>query len=425
MTDLALRIVRSGYAAVELDRADRNAGDDYETRLLGARTVVLRSRDGARLFYDESVVRRRGAVPAPLRLLLFGRGAVHGLDGQAHRDRKLLLVDVLSADRLGSIVDAVEERLRRRVPAWSGQDVNIFDELATAYGGAVLSWAGVPASGGEADLSRRLARIVDGFGMGDPVSYARAWRARVAADRWARSLVEAVRRGELPAAGGSALDRICGSQLDSRTGAVELLNVLRPTVAVAWLGAFATVRLAEQPDLRARLAAESGARERLAFAQEVRRTTPFVPVLAGRVKRRVDALGLTLEPRDRVLLDVVGINGDPERWPDPGRFDAERFLHVAPGAFDLVQQGGGHPSGHRCPGESLALRLLDVTTKVLADVDYRVVGSAAVDTRRIPTLPGEGPVVRVGGDLTQPRPARGISAGRGGSVAGAARPASE
>jgi fatty-acid peroxygenase len=270
----------------------------------------------------------------------------------------------------------------------------VYDELVRAYGRAVLAWAGIPLEEDADARSRQLAAIVDGFGSAG-LAYARAWRARLEADRWARRLVEDVRGGRRPATAGTALDAIARSELPSHTAAVELLNVLRPTVAVAWLATFAALRLTDLPEWRARLADPAGGRDRFAFAQEVRRTTPFVPVLAGRVRRRAEINGLVVHPGDRLVLDVFGIDHDPARWPDPKRFDPDRFLQAEPGAFDLVPQGGGSPvSGHRCPGESVALCLLDVTSRVLALVDYTV-ADAEVDHTRVPTLPRHGLVAHV------------------------------
>ena len=81
MTDLGFLLARHGYDAVARDRTARGGADTYVSRLLGRRTVVLGDPDGARAFYDESLARRAGAVPPPLAWLLFGRGAVHGMDG--------------------------------------------------------------------------------------------------------------------------------------------------------------------------------------------------------------------------------------------------------------------------------------------------------------------------------------------------------
>ena len=41
-------------------------------RLLGRPTDVVAGSEGVRLFYEESAVQRQGAVPLPLRRILFG-----------------------------------------------------------------------------------------------------------------------------------------------------------------------------------------------------------------------------------------------------------------------------------------------------------------------------------------------------------------
>lgn len=390
MTDLAWRLLREGYDAVSSERAKRGGTDDFEARLLGKRAVVVRSAAGARAFYDESAVRRRGAVPAPLGWVLFGPGAVHTLDGDRHRDRKLMFVDVLAGDQPGPVVDGVETGLREAAAGWAdcpGEELEVFPELVRVYGRSVLRWAGIDLSTHEEDdASRMLACIVDGFGFAGR-AYARAVRARLRADRWAEGLVRDVRAGRRTPSDDAPLARIAAAPLTARTAGVELLNVLRPTVAVAWLGTFAALRLWQSPEWRSRLQDPHRAMDRLAFAQEVRRTTPFAPVLAARATREIVLDGVTIAEHDLLVLDVIGVHLDPGRWSDPARFAPERFLHAMPGAFDLVAQGGGHPAGHRCPGESLVLRILGATLQVLAEVDHEIVGAGPADRSRIPTLP--------------------------------------
>ena len=400
MTDLGIMLARHGYGAVALDRAARGGGDTYVSRLLGRRAVVLGDADGARAFYDESLASRAGAVPPPLAWLLFGRGAVHGTDGTEHRDRKRMFLDVLDPAGLDALVEDVRGALVTRAPGWCGREVDLHRELVGIYGAAVLRWAGVDVPRREADVvSRRLAEIVDGFGFAGP-AYVRAWRARRWADRWARRAVEDVRKGRTAPAAGSALAQLAESDLDARTAGVELLNVLRPTVAVSWLGCFAALALASVPaDRRALLVPEDAVRQRYAFAQEVRRTSPFVPALTARARRDAMVSGVRVRPGDRLVLDVLGIDHHPATWPVPHLFDADRFLDhdevAMTSAFDLVPQGGGHPSGHRCPGESLTLRLLCETVRVLADLELEV-DPAAADATRMPTLPTGAHRVRVG-----------------------------
>jgi fatty-acid peroxygenase len=397
MSDLGLLLLRHGYHAVARDRAARGGGDTYVSRLLGKRTVVVGDPDAARAFYDESLARRAGAVPPPLAWLLFGRGAVHGTDGTLHRDRKRLLLDVLDPDTLGDLVADVGDDLERRIGSWPGRQVDLHDELVIAYGRAALRWAGLDLAPREADdVSRRLAQIVDGFGFAWP-AYALAWRSRRWAERWARTIVDDVRTGRTAPPDASALRRIADSGLDERTAAVELLNVLRPTVAVAWLGVFAAWALARaSADERARLRDPSAVHERYAFAQEVRRTTPFVPALTAVAVRGGEISGVRVRAGDRLLLDVIGIDHHRDHWAEPHQFRPDRFLDrdalTAAAAFDLVPQGGGHPSGHRCPGESLTARLLSQTVRVLAAVETDL-APADVDAARMPTLPeGSGAV---------------------------------
>jgi fatty-acid peroxygenase len=394
MTDLAWGLLRHAYAAVERDRADRCGADDYGTRLLGRRALVVRSPEGVRTFYDEALVARRGAVPPALAWLLFGRGAVHGLDDEEHRSRKALFLDLTAPAELMPTIGTAEQNLDRAIAGWPARgEVTIFGELVSAYGRAAMQWTGLQLGTLEADRwSRRLATLVDGFGFAG-TAYVQAWRERRRCERWAQQVVRNARAG-LGVDDGVPLARIAATDLDDRTAGVELLNLIRPTIAVAWLGTFAAARLAEHPEWRERLRSEHAGEARLAFAQEVRRTTPFVPVLAGRVRHEAEVSGLLVRRGQRIVLDVIGVDHDPVRWADPEEFRPDRFLGITPGAYDLVPQGGGHPMGHRCPGESLTLCLLDVTVRLLADVSYDVV-AGALDRRRIPTLPADGLRVRV------------------------------
>jgi fatty-acid peroxygenase len=398
MTDLSVRLLREGYRAIESDRRRRGGGATYASRLMGRRAVVLSGEAGARLFYDEDVVQRRGAVPPPLAWLLFGRGAVHGLDGAEHRTRKELFLGRLSAGQVASCATLARLRLRTAIEGWPGRRVDVHDELVRAYGGAVLTWVGAELPDDElARLSRAYARIVDGFGFAGR-AYPRAWAARRATDRWARSLVRSVRDGRTPAAEGTVLAAIAANNPDERVAAVELGNVVRPTIAVSWMGTYAVLALAELPDQDAApevLTGEEARAARTALAQEVRRTTPFVPGLAGRARRGAEHDGVAIHPGDFLVLDVRGINLDPDLYPEPHAFRPARFLDRAPTAYDLVPQGGGPIEGHRCPGESMALQLLDVTIEVLAGQELAVESPVATDLSRMPTLPGGGLAVSV------------------------------
>jgi fatty-acid peroxygenase len=232
MTDLALRFLRDGYGAVELDRRSRDGRHSYVSRLMGRRAVVVCGESGARLFYDEEVVQRGGAMPPALAWLLFGRGAVHGLDGEPHRRRKQLFLDQLGPDQVQACAELAGADLRDLLTGSVGREVGLFSELVSVYGRAVIAWAGIDVTRGEAErLSRQLAAIVDGFGFSG-AAYARAWRARLGANAWGRRLIDDVRGGRVVARERSVLQVLAASGLDPHTASVELGNVLRRRSAV-------------------------------------------------------------------------------------------------------------------------------------------------------------------------------------------------
>ena len=184
---------------------------------------------------------------------------------------------------------------------------------------AVCSWAGVPLP--EEDVQQRtreLGAMIDGAGSVGP----RQWRGqllRTRTERWLRALVTAVRQGRIPAPEGSATAVIAshrgpdGELLNVAVAAVELLNVLRPTVAVARFVTFAVLALHKHPETR-RAVAEGGDTERHAFVQEVRRLTPLFPFVGGRVAVPFTWRNHHFAEQDWVLLDST----EPTATRPPG-----------------------------------------------------------------------------------------------------------
>lgn len=382
--DLAAGLLRSGYRAIP--EACQRAGDVpvCPVKLLGKDALVVRGPASVRRFYDPDSIRRAGAVPAPLAALLFGRGAVHGLDGAEHAHRKAGFLDLLDDDASAALQDLVRRHLSAELRERRGETVRVFTLLAEVYGRAVLEWAGISVPHPDR-VGRRLAAIVDGFGISGP-SYATAWAARLWANRWARGLVREARSTSAPPA--TPLEIIAawrdpqGDLLPVRVAAIELLNVLRPAVAVAFLGSYAVQAIDDQPQARRSL---GDPERRHGFTQEVRRVFPFVPALAGIVREHGDWDGEPVEEGQRIVLDVRGTNLDPESWTEPQDFSAERFVDRDVDPFELVPQGGGDPAeGHRCPGEPATIAMISATVEVFAGAAWAVVESGS-NYPRIPT----------------------------------------
>lgn len=413
MLDSTLPFLSRGYAWLP-DLSRRKGPGPVRTRLLGKPAIALRGPAAVTFFYDENHVRRRTALPEPVLSTLFGKGAVHTLDGAEHRGRKALFVSLLKdASGVALLAQQVAEEWERSSKEWTHRPrVTLFDEVSLLITRAVCRWAGVPLAehpddpdDGEARRTARdLVAMVDGFATAGP----RHWRARRARRRQEErlaALVEKLRadEGNASADGAppdSAVRAVAvhrdadGELLDPRTAAVEILNVIRPTVAVTWYTVFGAHALHRHPALRQRLAQDRDGYAR-AFAHELRRFYPFAPFVAGLAPQDLEWHGEAIPEGSLVLLDLYGQNHDPELWHDPYLFDPERFAGREPGRDELVPQGGGDASeGHRCPGEDITLAVLSTLLPRLAQLEYDVPHQdLRIPLNRMPTRPRSGFVI--------------------------------
>lgn len=385
-------LIRQGYQYAPRLLAGAEA---VQTRIMGQRATVLEGPDAARLFYDETRLQRTGAVPRPVRATLFGEGGVQTLDDAAHRRRKELFLQVTRPSAVVSLAALADERWAEAVDRWVDSDrVVLFDEAVKVFGAAVLPWAGVPVS--DVIAGRRafeLAQLVDGFGN-DLRAHLTARAARPRVERWAGALIESVRAGSVTPPEDSAAVLIArhrdasGALLPRSVAAVELINVVRPTVAVAWYVAFAALAV---PAWRTRVLASPA--DLHAFCLEVRRYFPITPVLGARARLDFSWHGHRFRRGQLVLLDVYGTDHDPALWP--GSFDPDRFLDHSPGPYDYLPHGGGDPAhGHRCPGEDIAHVLLAGAVRTLAGLSYDLPPQdLSVPLERMPTSPRSGVVL--------------------------------
>jgi fatty-acid peroxygenase len=395
--DSTLAFLREGYRFIG-ERCDRYGSDIFQTRLLLEPTICLRGRPAVELFYDDERFRRRGAMPIRAQRTLTGVGGVQGLDDAVHRARKAMLMSIMTPAAIRQLGQLFDDEWRARIPIWERSGpVVLYDEAARMLTRAVCAWAGVPLA--DPDVARwtsELHAMIEAPAAVGP----RHWRGllgRRRAERWTGEIVDRARAGALPAPEGSALRVIAehrddrGHPLPRRIAAVELLNVLRPTVAVDRFVVFAALALHDHPQWRERVHGDEPATE--TFVQEVRRYYPFFPVAAARVRRPFEWSGHHFPLGRRVLLDLYGTNRHPELWPGPEQFRPDRFVGWRGDPFGLVPQGGGdHLTGHRCAGEWITIELMKrAVTNLTTAMSYRVPPQdLAISLRRMPALPPSG-----------------------------------
>ena len=393
--DSAPALVRDGYTFIS-KRCDRARSDVVQTRLLFQPTICMRGKEAAELLYDAKRFQRAGAAPKRMQKTLVGEGGVQGLDGGAHRWRKQMFMSLMTPQSIKRLAEMTGDQWRAAVGKWYAMDtVVLFDEVQEILCRAVCLWAGVPLKELEVkQRTRDLALMIEGAGAVG-LKHWQSRQARKRAEHWAGNIVTQIRQGRLEVADGCAAQVIASyhnldaTLLDTRIAAVELLNMLRPTVAIGRYIIFAALALHEHPECQEKLRAE-GAHYAEWFVQEVRRFYPFFPFVAARVRKDFEWNGYHFTKGSRALLDLYATNRDPRLWNNPNTFQPERFRTWQGSAFDFIPQGGGdHYTGHRCPGEWITIEVLKLALHALTmSMTYTVPKQdLRMSLSRIPTLP--------------------------------------
>lgn len=386
------------------ERCEALGSDVFVTRLMLRKTICMRGAAAAALISDPNKFVRHGAAPLRVQKTLFGRGGVQTLDGAAHEHRKQMFMKLMTPVQIGHLMSITERVWREALPHWQAKgEIVLYDELHLLLTRAVCDWTGVPLPASQVRLrANQLTALFDDAGSVGPPHW-RSRRARARSERWIAGLVEQLRAGKIAVPPAAALHHIAfhrdlsGNLLAPRVAAVEVLNLLRPTVAVSVYIVFMAHALHVHPECAERL---HSADEQYAtwFVQEVRRFYPFFPAVPAKVKEDFDWNGYHFPANTRVMLDLHGTNHDARTWRDPYEFRPERFASWDGSPFNFIPQGpGSHAQNHRCPGEWITIEMMKLAARFfLQEMRYTVPPqNLAIDRSRLPALPQSGMVLRL------------------------------
>jgi fatty-acid peroxygenase len=417
--DATLALLREGYDFIPR-RCARLGSDVFRTQLMLRPVLCARGPAAAKTFYADGRFTRRGGMPAITLRLLQDKGSVQLLDGAAHRHRKAMFVDILLDDvRMSALAAAVREEMEAALADWEERrSIDLVDEMVRILTVAGGRWAGLPVEGRSvADRARELGGMVENAGRIGPSAW-RALLARSRHERHVRTLVGRIRAGSLtlpptaPARIVAEHRELAGRPLSEAEAAVEIINLLRPIVAVAWFVGFVAIALARHPNWRQRLAADDDWLE--PFVEEVRRVYPFFPFIGGRAAETFEWRGEEVAAGSWMLLDLYGTDHDAAAVSEPNRFAPERRLSWRDQSCSFVPQGGGRVrETHRCPGERATVEIMKVATAFLTrSMTYEMPSVGVLPMNRYPAVPTDG--VRLSGIRARSLD-RGKGAGEGGS----------
>lgn len=423
--DSSLILLKDGYEFIQ-NRCRKYKTDIFTTHLLGEKVICISGKDAAKVFYDNQNFARKNAAPKRIRSTLFGENGVQSLDGNAHKHRKAMFMSIMTPynlKRLDKITryqwEAAarewEQKTRTTGTLFHKNQLILFDEVQRIMCSIACEWAGVPLLNSEINKrAHDLGKLVDGFG-GAGIRYYEGKCARKRTEAWIQSVIHRIRREDLLPAKNTAAYTIAmhrglnGRRLSIQTAAVELINIIRPMVAIATYITFGALALYEHPDCKIKLVRNENHYD-LMFVEEVRRYYPFTPFVGARVKREFVWNHCLFKKGTLVLLDIYGINHDSRIWRKPYDFLPERFRNWNSNPFGFIPQGGGdYYDGHRCPGEMVTIEIMKTSlTYLTANLRYGVPRqNLNINLGRIPTLPQSRFIIshvkRAGKRLNQPQ----------------------
>ena len=394
--DNTFNLLTEGYPFIK-NRCEALQSEVFETRLMGKKMICMTGKDAVRLFYDTERFQREGAIPKRIQQSLFGENGVQTMDGEKHKIRKLMFISLMSETGLDRLSAITSEQWRLKAEHWADQEeVILFDEAEEILCRVACLWAGVPLKVSEArNRAFDFGAMIDAIGGVGP-RYKEGKKARERAENWIGSIIEKFRGGALVVKEDTAIYTIAthrdevGQLLNKQSATIELINILRPIVAVARFVTFGALALHDYPIYKEKL--KKGDPEYLEmFVQEVRRYYPFTPFLGAMVRYDFEWKGFHFAKGTSVLVDLHGVNHDSELWENPHEFRPERFKDRESDLFDFVPQGGGDPNtGHRCPGEEATVKIMKASLHFLVnELKYNVPSTQdlTVSHVRIPTLP--------------------------------------
>ncbi|MCB0924241.1 MAG: cytochrome P450 [Mycobacterium sp.] len=373
--------------------AGRRRTVEWLTRTCGRAVTVRIPVFGDSVLISDPVLAKRVFTTSPEVLhniqpnlsRLLGPGSVFGLEGVAHRRRRKLLTPPFHGKSISAYERIVEEETLRELAGWpEGREFATLEPMMRITLNVILR--AVFGAGGEeleklrtlmpkwVTLGSRLAVLpTPTRGLDRWTPWARLAAYRREYERIIDDLIARARHdpnlGERPDVLSLFLRSTYedGSAMTRGEIGDELLAILaagHETTASTLAWAFE--RISRHPQVLRNLVGEAGTDAntyRQATIFEVQRNRTVIDFAGRHVAAASYELGDWVIPQGySILVSLIQMHQDPEVYPDPERFDPQRFLDEKPSTVSWVPFGGGT---RRCVGAAFANMEMDVVLRTV------------------------------------------------------------
>lgn len=372
-------LINKGYNLLRELREDVDA-PVVKAEFLTEDITAIYGEEAARKFYNPENFKREGAMPKPVLKTLFGEDGVQTLDGKEHFHRKNYFMDLMTPERMEDYRDILVRNLTKELDKQHGE-FELFDLANRVLFNSIAEWSGINLEQYDQETLEKLARnqisMISGA-VTSPSDHIKGITDRNESEKWAQDLIKNARKNPVPGKEHLALyvfanaTDLDGELLPVEVAAVELLNIIRPTVALTvWMALMGHALFAKK-DVYDKLKADFDNLQD-PFIQEMRRYYPFFPMLPAIAVRDVDIDGYQIPKDSWVVLDLYGTNHDDRTIASPEQFDIERYIGKAKDIsyeeeYEMIAQGGGKfREMHRCAGEWITLHSMRVFSDQLVN----------------------------------------------------------
>jgi cytochrome P450 len=382
MQTLAMRTRQRPY----LERARRRYGSMFALSVVGlGPTVIVSDPELVKQTFRADPRVLHAGTASPLRELL-GENSMLGIDEEQHMEQRKLLLPPFKGQRMRQYEPMIAEIAAEEIERWpedvefeaahAMQRITLRAILRAVFGaeGAHLQtleelipqWT---ALGARVSLSPELRR-----NLGPWAPWPKFQKLRRRIDGVLDELIALAKADPELESRADVLALMVqarhedGSPMSSPELRDELVTMLvagHETTAntLSW----AVERLRRHPQIVERLVQEvdaGGKALREATIREVQRSRPVI-AFAGRYARKPFELGgYRLAVGTRILLAACLTHYDPQLFPEPDRFQPDRFLDTLPDTYAWIPFGGGI---RRCIGATFAHMEMDVVLRVLLE----------------------------------------------------------
>jgi cytochrome P450 len=370
----------------QLERKRRRYGNVFTIKLLGLGTFVVCADPTLvkQVFTADPTVLHAG-TGSPLGTVL-GRHSLLAIDEGRHLEQRKLLLPPFHGKRMQEYEALIADIAAEEIDRWPEGD-----QFATSASFMVITLRAILRAvfGAEGDMLRELEASIPPFvelgsrlatltalqrDLGPRSPWGRFLAARATVDAQLDTLIEAARVDERLSERPDVLALMVqathtdGSPManeEIRDQLITLLAAGHETTA-ATLG-WAIERLRRHPDVTRRLAEEADAGGRAlrdATIREVQRMRPVIAFSARHVIEPYELAGHRLPRGVRIGLAASLTHFDPELFPQPDRFDPDRFLNTKPETYNWIPFGGGI---RRCIGAAFAHMEMEVVLRTVLE----------------------------------------------------------